>query len=667
MIAPLTNEARSEHRNAATWATSSGCPARWSDAFSYISGNFAPPDAPMISVSMNPGQRALARIPWCPYSADADLVTEMTPALAALYTDVDIPPDDAFNPPTDDQLTIDPPPAAIIAGMPYFIPRRTPRRSTFSHGVVVVHGDLGDRFRGADAGHVQHRVDPAELRDRGVEQRSYVGFQRHVAVHGQHTFTDLDRGVLLGPADVRGHDLRALGDEQSRRRLGHSRTRAGDHRDLAVEQSHHVPPVNTGRVSQPRTVEVGASRACAPVDLPLREALQYFFQRHPSLEPRERGAEAVVDAVAERELLADRPVDVETVAVGIAPVVTVGGPDEEQHGAACGHRPPVELHVARDVSADVRRGRLEAEDLLDRVGDEREIVDELATLVRVVGQDLARPPDQTRRRLVAGTGDHVQVREELGARQPARGPGLVLELGVQQLGHEVVGRVIGPPVDVLGEQLAAREIPGEPLRLARLGAQRRVGVLADRLLVLFGDPEQHADHPHGHLRAEVGDEVEPVRALEPIQTVDAELPDLRLQRVHLPRREHTRQQTAMNRVRRRVLEDEDARRHLHVRLDQFEDAAASGDIGRRVDETALHVVEAAHREEVVRLVVVERRFFAQPPEHRVRIRVDVDVVGVVVDVRRLGRRHEPSPFSILRYVTPISWRQTTDTTPGETR
>src|SRR5207244_2909333 len=119
MIAPLTNEARSEQRNAATSATSSGRPARLSDAFSYISGNCAPPDAPMISVSMNPGQIALARIPLCPYSADADLVTEMTPALAALYTDVGIRPGDAFNPPTDDQLTIDPPLAPTMAGMPY--------------------------------------------------------------------------------------------------------------------------------------------------------------------------------------------------------------------------------------------------------------------------------------------------------------------------------------------------------------------------------------------------------------------------------------------------------------------------------------------------------------------------------------------------------------------
>ncbi len=51
----------------------------------------------------------------------------------------------------------------------------------------------------------------------------------------------------------------------------------------------------------------------------------------------------------------------------------------------------------------------------------------------------------------------------------------------------------------------------------------------------------------------------------------------------------------------------------------------------RVLEATLDVLEAADGVEVVPLVVVERRFLAQPPEHRVRVGVDVDVVRVVVD------------------------------------
>ncbi len=83
MIAPLTNDARSDTRNAATSATSIGSPARPSAAFSSISGNFSRPDAPMISLRMKPGQMAFTRMPRSPYSTAPALVTAMTPAFVA--------------------------------------------------------------------------------------------------------------------------------------------------------------------------------------------------------------------------------------------------------------------------------------------------------------------------------------------------------------------------------------------------------------------------------------------------------------------------------------------------------------------------------------------------------------------------------------------------------
>ena len=112
----------------------------------------------------------------------------------------------------------------------------------------------------------------------------------------------------------------------------------------------------------------------------------------------------------------------------------------------------------------------------------------------------------------------------------------------------------------------------------------------------------------------------------------AELADLRLERGDAPRREHARQQAAVHRVRGRVLEDQRARRHLDVRLDELEDAARARDVVLGVDEAALAVLVAADREEVVLLVVVERRFVAQPLVQRVRVGVDVGVVRVVVEV-----------------------------------
>src|SRR3546814_14412531 len=88
--------------------------------------------------------------------------------------------------------------------------------------------------------------------------------------------------------------------------------------------------------------------------------------------------------------------------------------------------------------------------------------------------------------------------------------------------------------------------------LAGLGAQLRVDPVAHGRLIGFGHAEQHADHPHGHLLAEVLDEVELAGADEGVERVGAELPDLRLERRHLSGREHPGHEAAVDRVRRRA-------------------------------------------------------------------------------------------------------------------
>ena len=238
----------------------------------------------------------------------------------------------------------------------------------------------------------------------------------------------------------------------------------------------------------------------------------------------------------------------------------------------------------RDVAPDVRRGRLEAQELLDGVRDERAVLDQLAALVGVLGQHLAGPADQPGGGLVAGAGHDVDVGEHLVAAQAPDGAGLVLELGVEQLGHDVVGRVLGPPVDVLGELLAAGEALRHLHRLARLGAQvaRRRG---------RGSPPGPPRGCRAACRSPASASGRRGRRRSrsrPVPTsgsrlVGAELADLRLERGDLPRREHPRQQAAVDGVGRRVLEDDDARRHLDAGLDQLEDPAAAGDERVAVD------------------------------------------------------------------------------------
>ena len=255
-------------------------------------------------------------------------------------------------------------------------------------------------------------------------------------------------------------------------------------------------------------------------------------------------------------------------------------------------------------------------------------------LLRVLGQHLAGPPDEAGGGLVAGPGDDGDVHQELVPAEAPHGAGLVLELGVEQVRHDVVGRVLGPPVDVGLELRAVGEALRHVHRLALLGAEVPVDLVADGLLVLVGHAQQHPDDAHRHHRAEVADEVEAPAPDVRIEAVRAELADLRLQGRHLLRGEHPRQQAAVDRVRRRVLEDDDARRHLDVRLDDLEDRAAPGDERVPVDGAALDVLVAAQRVEVVRLVVVERRLLPEAAERRVRVGVDRRVVRVVVQVAR---------------------------------
>ena len=287
----------------------------------------------------------------------------------------------------------------------------------------------------------------------------------------------------------------------------------------------------TGSVSHPlhrrRRGELGA----VEVDLPFREAAEDLVERDAAFEARERGAEAEVDPVPEGQVLADLAVDVEPFRVGPTPLVAVRGGDDEQHRAPRRDDGAVPLDVLRDVPAHLHAGGLVAQQLLDGVRDERPVGDELTPLVGVLAQHLAGPAYEAGRRLVAGAGDDRRVEHRLVARQAPGGAGLVLELRVQQLRHEVVGRVLDPPVDVVGEHLAAeRRCLADLHRLPVLGAQVRVGAATDRLLVGLGDAEQHADHPHRHLGAEVGDEVERAGPDERVEAAGAELADLRFER-----------------------------------------------------------------------------------------------------------------------------------------
>src|SRR3954468_9432371 len=92
---------------------------------------------------------------------------------------------------------------------------------------------------------------------------------------------------------------------------------------------------------------------------------QHLLQHDPALEPGERRAEAVVDALAKREVALDFTRDVQLAGALPPALVAVGGPPQQHDRAADGDRLAVQLELGGRATDLVLDGRLEAQQLLD--------------------------------------------------------------------------------------------------------------------------------------------------------------------------------------------------------------------------------------------------------------------------------------------------------------
>ena len=446
--------------------------------------------------------------------------------------------------------------------------------------------DARPRVRAADEAGVQH-ARPGDVVDEGARAGQQPGV--------------LD--PLHAAAGITGRTERGGG--------------SSDHQRKLLPAAHGRGVLQLGRV---------------PVDLPGRPALEYLLKRDPALKPGQGRAEAVMRAEDEGQVHVLLAVDVERVRVVEAPGITVGRAHHAQQRAARGHRLPVPLDVPRHVAGVERAGRLAPQHLLDRAGDQRPVGGELRPLPGVLGEGRGHPADEPAGRLVPAPADDRDVHQDLVAGQRAGDAVLVLELGVDQLGHHVVRRVGVPPVDVLAHRLVREDDLLAEVDLAAVrGQDLGVGLVAEGDLPFLGDADQHADDLHRHLQAQLLDEVEPGLADQRVQAGGAVLAHQRLELGDPARREHPGEQLPVDVVDRRVLHDEGARRDLHVRLDQLEHDAAGGGVRLGVRQHPLHVGVAADRVEVMRLVVVEGGFLAHPVEQRPRVGREAGVVRVPVE------------------------------------
>jgi len=96
------------------------------------------------------------------------------------------------------------------------------------------------------------------------------------------------------------------------------------------------------------------------VGIPLREALEQFFEHDASFEACERLTQAVVRAEAEGEVVTEVASDVQPVGIGEVPFVAVPGGRQRHHAAPGRYHLPVVLDVLNDVPTVLQCVGLEA-------------------------------------------------------------------------------------------------------------------------------------------------------------------------------------------------------------------------------------------------------------------------------------------------------------------
>ena len=306
----------------------------------------------------------------------------------------------------------------------------------------------------------------------------------------------------------------------------------------------------------------------------VRQPVEHQLEGHRSLQPRERRTEAVVDAHTERGMaLQVLQVAGDVEAIRIVPGLRVPVGRAEHH---------VHLGVDRDVDAVERDGAgvrpeqavhrsVEAEALLDGVGDEGAVLAQQRHLLGPLQQAVDEVADQQGRRL--GPGDEQELAE---ADDLLLGEPLAVALHGQQPREEVVRHGLagldgrGPTVDVrleVGEVGAVgRDHLGigrsSTLHRHRLGHREHPG--AEHRDVLLGHAQQPAHHDEGEGRGQIGDEVTLAPVGEAVDEVFDEDPHVRLHRLDHRGLERPGDRQPLGRVDRWIGRDEHARADLAV-------------------------------------------------------------------------------------------------------
>ncbi len=347
-------------------------------------------------------------------------------------------------------------------------------------------------------------------------------------------------------------------------------------------------------------------------------------ERDPGLEPGQGCTEAVMDAMAEREVTGRVAADVEAVRLVPPSFVAIGGSEEQESLASRGQGHPVQLDVARQHARE-RLGRgVEAQCLLDGRRNERRVGQEPRALVGKGGEPVDRVAEQLGGRLVARDQQQEAEAEHLGG-----GERPVTFLRGDERAHQIFTRcsaTLGDHVTEVSVE-SSRPLNALPTQLctALFAVQHCVGPRTELVLILTRDAEHHRDDGHRELAGKVVDHVDAGPGDEVRRELPGQIGDRRLEVGHPAGGEGPADQRPQLGVPGRVHLDE---HRLDVLGPALKGDAPGGRERRPVVDGGPDVVMPRKRPEPPLGVEVRRRLVPELPVGR----IGVFVVGVAVGI-----------------------------------
>ena len=171
------------------------------------------------------------------------------------------------------------------------------------------------------------------------------------------------------------------------------------------------------------------------LQLVLGDAAVPLAQHDAELAPGEVRTEAAVHAPTERQVTVHLTIEPHLERVGELGGVDVGRTDAHAHHVARLHRTTRDLGVFGAEARHAGHRRLPAQQLFDRGRDDRRVVDDLLPMRWVLGQVRERTRERVGDGVEPGEQEQEADVEDLFASEL-----LAVDLGVEELGHDVVAR-----------------------------------------------------------------------------------------------------------------------------------------------------------------------------------------------------------------------------------